>query len=76
MFSAKFLMLYTALAGGVWGVSYGNDQWQVLVQVVCAVVVSMSIFLAVLHVSEPHASKNLPGRRPLHPTISHGVFSK
>ena len=68
MLNAKFLLLSSAVAAGVWGVSYGSNQWLVLIQVVCAVVVSLSIFLAVLMVSEtqtpPDSRSN--AAEPLH----------
>ena len=52
MFNARVPLLLAALATGVWGVSHGSAQWQVVIQVVCAVVVSVSIFLAVLAMAD------------------------
>lgn len=60
MLNAKFLLLYSALAAGAWGVSFGSNQWQVLIQVICAVVVSISIFLAVLTASETEPPADAP----------------
>jgi hypothetical protein len=59
MLNAKFLLLYSALAAGVWGASYGGNQWLVLLQVVCAVIISVSIFLAVFLVGDTSADSDI-----------------
>ncbi|HEX6832944.1 MAG TPA: hypothetical protein VF132_05370 [Rudaea sp.] len=64
MYNARLLLLSSALAAGLWGVAYGIDRWQVVVQVVCAVIASVSIFLAVLGASETEVRT----RRGAHPT--------
>jgi hypothetical protein len=52
MFSAKFLLTYAVVAAGAWGASTGPDRWQLLFQVVCAIVMSLTIFLAILRATE------------------------
>ena len=63
MLSAKFLLAYATLAAGAWGAAIGPDQWQLVAQVACAVVMSLTIFLAVLRATDndaPAAETHLP----------------
>jgi hypothetical protein len=52
MFSAKFLLTFAIVSAGAWGASTGPERWQLLLQVVCAIVMSLTIFLAVLRATE------------------------
>jgi hypothetical protein len=56
MLSVKFLLTYAALAAGAWGASIGPDRWQLALQVTCAVVMSLTIFLAVLRGTDSETS--------------------
>ena len=52
MLSAKFLFTYATLAAGAWGASIGPDRWQLVLQAVCGVVMSLTIFLAILRATD------------------------
>jgi hypothetical protein len=52
MLSSSSLISCFALAAGVWAASPGPDQWQLLLQAICAVVMSLSIFVAVLRFTD------------------------
>jgi hypothetical protein len=52
MLSIKALLLYSALATGAWSVADGIDQWHLVLQVACAITVSLSIFFAILRATE------------------------
>lgn len=56
MFSAKFLLAYAVVAAGAWDASIGPDHWQLLFQVACAVVMSLTIFFAILRATEADAA--------------------
>jgi hypothetical protein len=61
MLSAKFLLTYATLAAGAWGASIGFDRWQLVLQVACGVVMSLTIFLAILRATEGDApAETLP----------------
>lgn len=55
MLSIKALVLYSALATGAWSVTDGIDQWHLLLQVACAIAVSLSIFFAILRATDSGA---------------------
>jgi hypothetical protein len=59
MFSAKFLLTYAVVAAGAWDASIGPDHWQLLFQVACAVVMSLTIFFAILRATEADAADPL-----------------
>jgi hypothetical protein len=59
MFSAKFLLTYAVVAAGAWDASIGPDHWQLLFQVACAVVMSLTIFFAILRATEADAADTL-----------------
>jgi hypothetical protein len=59
MFSAKFLLTYAVVAAGAWDASIGPDHWQLLFQVACAVVMSLTIFFAILRATEADATDPL-----------------
>jgi len=52
MLSAKFLLTYATFAAAAWGAAIGPARWQLILQVVCAVVMSLTIFLAVLRATD------------------------
>jgi len=52
MLGSSFLIGCFTLAAGVWASAAGADQWQLLLQAGCAVVMSLSIFLAVLRFTD------------------------
>ncbi len=52
MFSAKFLLTYAVVAASAWDASIGPDHWQLLFQVACAVVMSLTIFFAILRATD------------------------
>jgi hypothetical protein len=52
MLSIKALLLYSALATGAWSVTDGINQWHLVLQVACAITVSLSIFFAILRATE------------------------
>jgi hypothetical protein len=56
MFSAKFLLTYAVVAAGAWDAAIGPDHWQLLFQVACAVVMSLTIFFAILRATDGDAS--------------------
>jgi hypothetical protein len=67
MFSAKFLLTYALVAAGAWDASIGPNHWQLLFQVACAVVMSLTIFFAILRATDADAadpldSNNAPTR--------------
>jgi len=55
MFSAKFLLTYAVVAAGAWDASIGPNHWQLLFQVACAVVMSLTIFFAILRATDADA---------------------
>lgn len=52
MLGSSFLIGCITVAAGVWATAAGADQWQLLLQAGCAVVMSLSIFLVVLRFTE------------------------
>ncbi len=52
MLGSSFLIGCFTLAAGVWASAAGADQWQLLLQASCAVVMSLSIFLVVLRFTD------------------------
>ena len=70
MLGSSFLIGCITLAAGVWASAAGVDQWQLLLQAGCAVVMSLSIFLIVLRFTETDdgevaANHSPPSRSPL-----------
>ena len=57
MLGSSFLIGCITLAAGVWASAAGVDQWQLLLQAACAVVISLSIFLVVLRFTDSDASE-------------------
>ena len=66
MLNAKFLLTYAAVAAGTWGASIGPDRWQLVLQVACAVVMSLTIFLAVLRGTEDETPGETPAQMARH----------
>ena len=64
MFSAKFLLTFAIVSAGAWGASTGPERWQLLLQVVCAIVMSLTIFLAVLRATERERDNATDARSP------------
>ncbi|HEY2397017.1 MAG TPA: hypothetical protein VGH81_13720 [Rudaea sp.] len=70
MLGSGFLIGCITLAAGVWASAAGADQWQLLLQAACAVVISLSIFLMVLRFTDSDADEGAAnGSHPADTTL-------